>query len=192
MSYAQDPISLTDASSVLPVKAPMVEKIERMLADVREQPTYSFNTSALIDWWVRHSQPDIQLSLKINVEPVIAEGRFKASRYVLTEVEQGGDELQGSAKRHKDQTFIEEDEAAQKIACSLIKKYSLPDNPKKRRSGADPFVIARSQLGNPVVWTVVSGVKPTDADNPKIPYVSGQLDVLTFPAILGRRGGWPF
>jgi hypothetical protein len=33
MNYAQDRISLADASSFLRVKAPMVEKVERMLAE---------------------------------------------------------------------------------------------------------------------------------------------------------------
>jgi hypothetical protein len=64
----------------------------------------------------------------------------------------------------------------QTIARSLIQEYSFPDNPKKGLSGADPFVIARAQVGNPV-WTVVSGEKATDANNPKIPYVCGQLNV---------------
>jgi hypothetical protein len=33
MNYAQDHISLTDASSFIRVKAPMVEKVERLLAE---------------------------------------------------------------------------------------------------------------------------------------------------------------
>jgi Domain of unknown function (DUF4411) len=154
--------------------------------------TYSFDTSALIDWWVRHYSPDILPSLKTNVETVIAEGRFKASRYVLTELEQGGDELHEWAKLHKDDIFVEDDEAAQQIARSLIQTYSFPENSKKGLTGADPFVIARAQLGNPV-WTVVSGEKASDANNPKIPYVCGQLDVpcLTFRQFW-QNEGWSF
>jgi hypothetical protein len=155
------------------------------------KPTYSFDTSALIDWWGRRYPPDIPPSLKINMETVIAEGRFKASRYVLTEVEQGGDELQEWAKLHMDQIFIEEDEAAQKIACSLIKKYSFPGNPKKGRTGADPFVIAGAQLGNLVVWTVVSGENPTDANNPRSPTSAGSWTSL-HSANSGKKKGWSF
>jgi hypothetical protein len=98
--------------------------------------TYSFDTSALVDWWVRHYSLEILPSLKANVETTIAEGRFKASRYVLTELEQGGDDLHEWAKLHKDEIFIEDDEAAQTIA--LIQKYSFPDYPKKGLTGADP------------------------------------------------------
>jgi hypothetical protein len=153
---------------------------------------YSFDTSAIVDWWVRHYPPEIFPSLKANVETIVAEGRFKASRYVLTELEQGGDELYEWAKLHKDEIFIEDDEAAQQIARSLIQKYSFPDHPKKGLTGADPFVIARAQLGNPV-WTVVSGEKTIDANNPKMPYVCGKLDVphLTFRQFL-QNEGWSF
>jgi hypothetical protein len=111
--------------------------------------TYSFDTSALVDWWVRHYSPEILPSLKTNVETVIAEGRFKASRYVLTELEQGGDELHEWAKLYKDEIFIEDDEAVQRIARTLIQKYSFPDNPKRGLTGADPFVIARAQSETP-------------------------------------------
>ena len=93
--------------------------------------TYSFDTSALIDWWVRYYSPEILPSLKTNIEAVVADGRLKASRYVLTELEQGGDELHDWAKLHKDEIFVEDDEAAQKIARALIQKYSFPENPKK-------------------------------------------------------------
>jgi hypothetical protein len=152
---------------------------------------YSFDTSALIDWWVRYYSPDILASLKTNIEAVIAEGRFKASRYVLTELEQGGDELHNWAKLHKDESFIEDDEAAQTIARSLIQKYSFPDNPKKGLAGADPFVIARAQIGDPI-WTVVSGEKG-DANNPKIPYVCGLLNIpcRTFRQFW-QNEGWSF
>jgi hypothetical protein len=88
--------------------------------------SYSFDTSALVDWWVRYYSPEILPSLKTNIETVIAEGRFKASRYVLTELEQGGDELHEWAKLHKGEIFVEDDEAAQKIARSLISKIFLP------------------------------------------------------------------
>jgi hypothetical protein len=59
-------------------------------------------------------------------------------------------------------------------------------------TGADPFVIARAQLGKPV-WTVVSGEKASDANNPKIPFVCGQLDVpcLTFRQFW-QNEGWSF
>jgi hypothetical protein len=154
--------------------------------------TYSFDTSALVDWWVRYYSPELLPSLKANVEAVITEGRFKASRYVLTELEQGGDELHEWAKLHKEEIFIEDDEDAQTIARSLIQKFSFAQHPKKGLTGADPFVIARAQLGNPV-WTVVSGEKPTDANNPKIPYVCGQLNVpcLSFRQFW-QNEGWSF
>ena len=153
---------------------------------------YSFDTSALIDWWVRYYSPELLPSLKTNIETVIAVGRFKASRYVLTELEQGGDELHEWAKLHKGEIFVEDDEAAQKIARSLIQKYSFPEHPKKGLTGADPFVIARAQLGNPV-WTVVSGEKASDANNPKIPYVCGLLNVpcLSFRQFW-QNEGWSF
>jgi hypothetical protein len=143
---------------------------------VSKTTIYSFDTSALIDWWVRYYPPEILPSLKANVETIIAEGRLKASRFVLTELEQGGDELHEWAKLHKDEIFVEDDEAAQKIASPLVQAYSFPANPKKGIGGADPFVIARAQLGNPV-WTVVSGEKTIDSNNPKIPYVCGKLGI---------------
>jgi hypothetical protein len=150
---------------------------------------YSFDTSALVDWWVRYYSPEILPSLKTNVESVIAEGRFKACRYVLTELEQGGDELFAWAKSYKDEIFIEDDEPAQNIARSLIQKHSFPDDPKKGLTGADPFVIARAQLGAPV-WTFVSGERG-DANNPKIAHVCGLLNVPTFRKFW-QNEGWSF
>jgi hypothetical protein len=153
---------------------------------------YSFDTSALIDWWVRYYPPEILPSLKTNVESVIAEGRFKAPRFVLTELEKVDDKLHEWAKSYKDEIFVEDDEDAQKIARTLIQVYSFPEKPSKGIGGADPFVIARAQLGSPV-WTVVSGEKVIDANNPKIPYICGKLGVphLTFREFW-QKEGWSF
>jgi hypothetical protein len=136
------------------------------------KPRYSFDTNAFIDWWVRYYSPAILPSLKTHVEGVVAEGRLKASRYVLTELEQGGDDLYKWAKANKNDIFLEDDEQIQRLARPLISQYSYPSQPRRGLGGADPFVIARAQATNPS-WIVVSGEKG-DINNPKIDFVCKQ------------------
>jgi hypothetical protein len=111
---------------------------------------------------------------------------------VLTELEKVDDKLHEWAKLYKNEIFVEDDEDAQKIARPLIQTYSFLENPRKGIGGADPFVIARAQLGEPV-WTVVSGEKTVDANNPKIPYICRKLSIphLTFREFW-QNEGWSF
>jgi Domain of unknown function (DUF4411) len=148
------------------------------------RPIYSFDTSAFIDWWVRHYPPAILPSLKKQMEGIVQEGRLKASRSVYDELEVGGDELFKWVKSLKSEIVVEDNEAVQKLARLLIAKYSFPNKPKNGLNGADPFVIAHAQK-NSSPWIVVSGEKG-DANNPKIDYVCGQLNVKC----LDFRGFW--
>jgi hypothetical protein len=109
------------------------------------RPIYSFDTSAFIDWWVRHYPPAILPSLKTQMEGIVQEGRLKASRSVYDELEVGGDELFKWVKSLKSEIVVEDNEAVQKLARLLIAKYSFPNKPKNGLNGADPFVIAHAQ-----------------------------------------------
>ena len=60
------------------------------------------------------------------------------------ELEVGGDELFKWVKSLKSEIVIEDDEVVQKLARSLIAKYSSPNRPKNGLNGADPFIIARA------------------------------------------------
>lgn len=155
------------------------------------KPIYSFDTNAFIDWWVRYYPPTLLPTLKTNIETLVAEGRIKASRYVFTELEQGGDELYKWAKSLKDDIFVEDDEKVQALAKPLIAKYAFPDQPKRGLGGADPFVVAHAQCSNPA-WIVVSGEKG-NAHNPKIDFVCNQIGVACFNfRQFWQNEGWKF
>jgi hypothetical protein len=155
------------------------------------RPTYSFDTSAFVDWWVRYYPPIILPSLKKQMEGIVQEGRLKASRSVYDELEVGGDDLFNWVKYLRSEIIVEDDEAVQKLARSLIAKYSSPNKPRNGLNGADPFIIAHAQKNSPS-WIVVSGEKG-DVNNPKIGYVCGQLNIkcLDFRRFWTNEG-WTF
>jgi hypothetical protein len=148
------------------------------------KPTYSFDTSAFVDWWVRYYPPEILPSLKKHMEKIVQDGRLKASRSVFDELEVGGDDLFKWVKARKAEIFVEDDQDVQKLARPLIAKYSSPDRPKNGLNGADAFVIAHAQNNSPP-WIIVSGEKG-DPNNPKIGYVCTQLSLKC----MDFRGFW--
>jgi hypothetical protein len=148
------------------------------------KPIYSFDTSAFVDWWVRYYPPAILPSLKKQMEGIVQEGRLKASRSVYDELQVGGDELFKWVKFFKSEIVIEDDETVQRLAKSLIARYSSPSKPKNGLNGADPFVIAQAERNSPQS-IVVSGEKG-DQNNPKIGYVCGQIGIKC----LDFRGFW--
>lgn len=157
------------------------------------QPHYSIDTSALVDWWTRYYPPATFPTLQSRIEDLIAEGRLRASREVLTEIERQDDDLCKWAKATSD-FFVESDVAIQKYAKTLINDYHNAAKPQKGINGADAFVIALAACNSPP-WFVVACENPGSAENPKIPYVcnraSPRVEVINFLQFIAKEG-WKF
>jgi hypothetical protein len=153
--------------------------------------TYSIDTSALIDGWVRYYPRENFPALWDQVETLIGRGELKASKEVLDELQRQDDDLHEWARAHPE-LFVEVSDPVQDAVTELMDTYYNPDKPEKGINGADPFVIALAITENPV-WTVVSGERPGSAENPKIPYVCARVGVphLTFLGLIQAQG-WRF
>ena len=152
---------------------------------------YSIDTSALVDGWVRYYPQANFPKLWQQIEGLVAAETLRAPLPVLWELERQDDDLLAWAKAHKE-FFVDPDEVVQAAVTELMDTYHDPEKPNKGIDGADPFVVALAQQGNPGL-TVVSGEKPGSAENPKIPYVCGQLEVphTNFLGLIQDQG-WAF
>lgn len=152
---------------------------------------YSIDTSALVDGWVRYYPQANFPKLWQQIEGLVTAGTLRAPLPVLWELEKQDDDLVTWAKAHKE-LFVDPDERVQAAVTELMDTYHDPDKPDKGVDGADPFVIAYAWKNNPGL-TVVSGEKPGSAENPKIPYVCGQLKVphKNFLGLIQDQG-WQF
>lgn len=139
-----------------------------------DEPAYSIDTSALIDWWVRYYPPRAFKGLIPLMEGLIAAGRLRASREVQEEILYENEGLRDWLKAQT-ALCIESDEAIQRVVTDLMARYHNHDKPDKGINGADPFVIGLAATQNPRPWAVVHGEKPGSAENPKIPYVCQQF-----------------
>ena len=134
--------------------------------------TYSIDTSALLDWWVRFYPPKAFKGLVSRMEALISEGRLRASREVQEEIEREKDGIRDWLKAQHD-LCIDSDERIQAVVAQLMAAHHNHDKPDKGINGADPFVIGVAAVqAHP--WVVVSGEKPGSVENPKIPWVCRQ------------------
>jgi hypothetical protein len=136
--------------------------------------SYSVDTSALIDWWVRYYPPTAFKGLVPRMEALIGEGRLRVSREVQEEILYENEGLRDWLKSQAD-ACIDSNEAIQKVVADLMGKYHNPEKPDKGINGADPFAIGLAATQNPV-WVVVHGEKPGSAENPKIPWVCSKFE----------------
>jgi len=148
--------------------------------------SYSIDTSALLEAWVRHYPPDVFPTLWQQIEKLISDGRLLAIDEVLRELERKLDELHTWAKQHGGM-FVATDEAIMQRAGTVINQFPSLAEPQSQRGKADPFVIALAMERNLTVVTAEHS-KPT---KPRIPDVCRQLQVPCRSLIeLFRREGW--
>ena len=143
---------------------------------VENQPCYSIDTSAPIDWWEDYS-PDVFPGLLPLMENLIIEGRLRAVRYVRDEIKDSDDELT-LAKWRKAQKdlYLDDSYAIQIMVREIMNKFQ---NPKKIRgiSNANPFVIAQAAINGDtwcVVWSESAAIGSAHK-NPNIPFVCNEI-----------------
>jgi predicted nucleic acid-binding protein len=135
--------------------------------------SYSIDTSALMEAWVRHYPPDVFPTLWEQIEKLVEAGRLLAIDEVLGELERKSDDLHDWAKQHAGM-FISTDEAIMRRAAAVLKQFPSLAEPQSLRGKADPFVIALAMERNLTLVTMEHS-RPT---KPRIPDVCRQLQVV--------------
>lgn len=136
---------------------------------------YSFDTSAILDGWVRYYPPASFPTFWTRMDDLVASGKFKASRQVLEELEERADDVFDWLKAHQAAAVIEID--ANQFAIAKAIEADLPGWASKKKNGCDPFVIALAETKG---WKVITGERLKKTLNPKktgIPDVCGMRSV---------------
>ncbi len=149
--------------------------------------SYSVDTSAILDAWVRYYPPDVFGTLWERLDGLAREGRLFVIDEVRRELESQEDEAFGWVAA-RPATVVALDAGIQARAVPVISGYPSLTRTKSLMSGAaDPFVIALAiERGLTVVTSEKS--KPS---KPRIPDVCRAMGVPCITWIeLFRREGW--
>jgi hypothetical protein len=136
--------------------------------------TYSIDTSALLDCWIRHYPPDVFPSIWVRMEELIGKGVLMATEEVLFELKKVDDDVYRWAKKHASM-FVLVDEEIQRAVANILQSYPRLVDTRKNRSRADPFVIGLAQIKD---CAVVTGEAVTGKiEKPNIPDVCMALGI---------------
>jgi hypothetical protein len=149
--------------------------------------SYSVDTSALLDAWVRYYPPDVFDTLWKQLDGLAINGRLLAVDEVKRELAKQDDELHKWVAA-RPTMIVTLDEAVQKRAKPIINNFPSLTNTRSVMSGsADAFVIALAQERKLTVVTAEKS-KPT---KPRIPDVCRTLGVLCITLVeMFRKEGW--
>jgi len=151
---------------------------------------YCLDTSAILDGWIRYYPPDHFPSLWDKIDGLIEQDRIFASRQVLEELA-GRDDGAHAWLKERIKIVVEIDLEQFGIAQEINDQY--PGWATKKRSGADPFVIALAELKG---WKVLTGerlagtIKPSKVKIPDVCKARG----VEYGALLdvARHEKWSF
>jgi Domain of unknown function (DUF4411) len=139
---------------------------------------FCVDTSGWLDGWHRYYPRDVFPSLWQNLEERVNESDIIASEEVYIEVQKKDDDLHEWMKQRKSM-LIPASESIQGRVAQILGIYPRLVDTLKRRSQADPFVIATAAETGSVV---VTGESVGTATRPRIPFVCQQLGIrcITF------------
>ncbi|HUR17007.1 MAG TPA: DUF4411 family protein [Candidatus Limnocylindrales bacterium] len=135
---------------------------------------YVFDTSALVEAWVRLYPPRRFPALWENIDELINDERAVAPHEVLEELKAQDDDLLQWAKDRSDGFIRPTSRQVMLAARDVLEDHPKLTKPGKGRGKADPFVVA---LAETIDWTVVTQERGGTAEKPKIPYVCGERGV---------------
>lgn len=150
---------------------------------------YCFDTSSLIECWVRSYPPDVFPGLWANLDELISQQGLISPDEVRVELARQDDDLARWAK-DRPHMFVPLDEPIQHATSRVLEEHSLLMKATKNRNGADPFVIATAMVRGLIVVTEETGGTET---KPKIPSVCAALGVPCVTVLeCIREQGWSF
>lgn len=135
---------------------------------------WCFDTSALVEPWVRHYPPDLFPRVWEALEQLARDGIIRAPVDVRLELERQSDALCEWARR-LDGFFEEADRPAMEIYAGVVNQYVGFLKVNSTKSGADPVVVAVAAARRVPVVTYETMAKQDAA--PKIPNVCGSLGI---------------
>lgn len=149
--------------------------------------SYSVDTSALLDAWVRYYPPDVFGTLWGQLDDLVEKGRLFSIDEVRRELARKDDELHKWVSV-RPVMVVPLDERIQEVAARIINRFPSLTNTSGVMSGsADPYVIALAQVRG---LTVVTAEKPKPT-RPRIPDVCKALGVPCVTLLdVFRREGW--
>ncbi len=149
--------------------------------------SYSVDTSALLDAWVRYYPPDVFDTLWSRLDGLVVRGHLLAIDEVQRELEKKDDELHKWVSA-RPTMIVTLDEDLQTAAVPIINRFGSLTNTKSLMGGsADPYVIALAQVRE---LTVVTAEKQKPS-KPRIPDVCKTLGVPCIALVeMFRREGW--
>ena len=142
---------------------------------------YCFDTSAILDAWVRYYPPDIMPDFWEKLAEMIENDEIICCKDVYNELEKKDDDIFSWCKERKEK-FLELDEKVVVCLQEIMRKYPTIVDTSKGKHTADPIVISFSKAYN---LTVATGEKGGSEKKIKIPFVCNQekvkcIDILTF------------
>lgn len=129
---------------------------------------WCFDTSALIEAWVRHYPPDLFPALWDQLGALAEGGIICAPPDVLEELERQKDDLFAWAKR-LESMFVPHDRAVMERMKKIVNEHKGLIKVNSTKSGADPAVIALAEVRGIPVVTYETMAKESAA--PRIPNV---------------------
>lgn len=148
---------------------------------------WCFDTSALIEPWVRLYSPDVFPPIWAKLEELAANGVIAAPHDVRLELEKQSDPLSEWAAG-LDGFFVEANRDAMECFAEIVNGYPGFMKVNSTKSGADPFVVAMAEVNNVPVVTYETAAKQNSA--PKIPNVcaSRNIQVVSLIDVLRAEG----
>lgn len=151
---------------------------------------YCFDTSALLDGWVRWYPPDTFRTLWDNIEELVEERIIVAPEEVLAELTKKDDDVHKWAKKNKEM-FLAPIEEVQMATAEVLERFPRLVDSRRDRSQADPFVIAVAKINNLVVVTEEKN-QGTET-RPTIPIVCTHFGIKHMRLLdMIRDQGWIF
>ncbi len=129
---------------------------------------WCFDTSALIEPWVRLYPPDIFGPVWDKLADLVDAGIIAAPTDVLLELEKQKDDLHDWAKSVP-RLFVEPDRPVMEAFADIVNTFPNFMKVNSTKSGADPFVVAMAEVHGLPVVTYETMAKQEAA--PKIPNV---------------------
>lgn len=135
---------------------------------------WCFDTSALIEPWVRHYPPDLFPRLWEALHAMSAAGVIAAPVDVRIELERQSDGLSDWAKGLTG-FFTEADRPVVEVYANVVNEFPGFMKVNSTKSGADPFVVAMAAVRGVPVVTYETMAKKDAA--PKIPNVCSAMGI---------------
>ena len=136
--------------------------------------TYSVDTSAFLDAWVRYYPPDVFPGMWQQMDRAAKNGTLLASDEVLRELEKKDDGAHEWVKA-RPEMLVKLDKEIEARVQDIMRRYPRLVDTKKGRSVGDPFVVAVARARK---LAVITGENATDKmDVPRIPDVCDDLGI---------------